>query len=61
MKQAMCTQAPCKHPPVIGVTTASVMDALVRQSSCREQHSSPQAFPQGQTEAIKPCSGWDLG
>lgn len=35
MEQAMCTQAPCKHPQVIGVTIAGVMDTLTRQSSRR--------------------------
>lgn len=42
MKQAMCTQAPCKHPQVAGVMIPGVMiprvmDIPARQK-CREQH-----------------------
>lgn len=45
MEQDMRTQAPCKHPQIIGVTTASVMDALVSHSSCREGTSPWKHFP----------------
>lgn len=60
MKQAMCTQAPCKHAQFAGVMIPRVMDIPVRQK-CREQHPHCRHSPKDKQSPSSPALAgtWD--